>query len=169
MRDAQSPSKTRLDITCRRDKKRGGGTIPPPRPTPSTTPTAPTTSNGNQSPTPTPNNPQQPVPLPTPPLEPQLLKVSFAQVERVSGNSILVVATAETTSGGWRVKAEHEVNRDTLDVWIKGTPPEGRATKALSHPTVTTTVADPSRAIRRVIVHGLGNDRALAIPQQIRR
>ncbi|MBL8205205.1 MAG: hypothetical protein JNM09_13305 [Blastocatellia bacterium] len=145
------------------------GTIPPPRPTPSTTPTAPTTSNGNQSPTPTPNNPQQPVPLPTPPLEPQLLKVSFAQVERVSGNSILVVATAETTSGGWRVKAEHEVNRDTLDVWIKGTPPEGRATKALSHPTVTTTVADPSRAIRRVIVHGLGNDRALAVPQQIRR
>jgi hypothetical protein len=145
-----------LDLTQR-------GTIPPPRPTP-TTPTQP-----SQTPTTPPNTPPQPTPLPATPVEPQLLKVSFAQAERISGNSILIVATAETTSGGWRVKAEHEVNRDTLDVWIKGTPPEGRAAKVISHPTVTTTVADPSRAIRRVVVHGLGNDRALAIPQQIRR
>lgn len=149
-----------LDLTQR-------GTIPLPRPAP-TTPTQPS-SKDNQAPTTPPNTPAQPIPLPTPPVEPQLLKVSFAQAERISGNSILIVATAETASGGWRVKAEHEVNRDTLDVWIKGLPPEGRAAKVISHPTVTTTVADPSRAIRRVVVHGLGNDRALAIPQQIRR
>ncbi len=152
-----------LDLTQR-------GTIPPPRPT---TPTTPSTSTptGNQTPTTNPNTngSQQPIPLPTPPLEPQLVKVSFAQVERVSGNSILVVATAETISGGWRVKAEHEVNRDTLEVWIKGTPPEGRASKVLSHPTVTTTVADPNRVIRRVIVHGLGSDRNIPLPQQTRR
>jgi hypothetical protein len=149
-----------LDLTQR-------GTIPPPRPTTPSTP-APT---GNQSPTTSPdtNGSQQPIPLPTPPLEPQLLKVSFAQVERVSGNSILVVATAETTSSGWRVKAEHQVNRDTLDIWIKGVPPEGRAAKVISHPTVTTTVADPNRGIRRVIVHGLGSDRNIPIPQQTRR
>ncbi len=150
-----------LDLTQR-------GTIPPPRPTPATTPSTSTPApTGNQSPTTNPNTngTQQPVPLPTP-LEPQLVKVSFAQVERVSGNSILVVATAETISGGWRVKAEHQVNRDTLEVWIKATPPEGRAAKVISHPTVTTTVADPSRAIRRVIVHGLGSDRSIPIPQQ---
>ena len=154
-----------LDLTQR-------GTIPLPRPA---TPTTPSTSNpaptGNQSPNTTPNTngSQQPIPLPTPPLEPQLLKVSFAQVERVSGNSILVVATAETISGGWRVKAEHEVRQDALEVWVKGTPPEGRASKVLSHPTVTTTVADPNRVIRRVIIHGLGSDRNIPIPQQTRR
>jgi hypothetical protein len=150
-----------LDLT-------GRGVIPPPRPT---TPNTPATPNENSSPGTTPNTdgPQQPIPLPTPPLEPQLVKVSFAQVERVSGNSILVVATAETTSSGWRVKAEHQVNRDTLDIWIKGVPPEGRAAKVISHPTVTTTVADPNRAIRRVIIHGLGSDRNLPVPQPTRR
>jgi type IV secretion system protein VirB10 len=162
-----------LDLTQR-------GTIPPPRPTTSpTTPpatTSPTTStpapsNKNQPPTttPDPNGSQQPVPLPPPPQEPQLVKVSFVQVERVSGNSILIVATAETTSSGWRVKAEHRVNQDTLEVWVKGTPPVGRPSRVVSLPTVTTTVADPSRAIRRVIVHGLGGDRTIAVPQQIRR
>ncbi len=160
-----------LDLTQR-------GTIPPPRPT-TPAPTTPTTTPSPSTPAPNPSQPpattpdtngsQQPVPLPTPPQEPQLVKVSFVQVERVSGNSILVVATAETTSGGWRVKAEHQVNQDTLEVWVKGTPPEGRASKAISHPTVTTTVADPSRAIRRVVVHGLGGDRTVAVPQQIRR
>ena len=152
-----------LDLTQR-------GTIPPPRPTTPPMPSTPAPT-GNQSPptNPNTNGSQQPIPLPTPPLEPQLLKVSFVQVERVSGNSILVVATAETISGGWRVKAEHQINRDTLEVWIKGIPPEGRASKVLSHPTVTTTVADPNRVIRRVIVHGLGSDRNVPIPQQTRR
>ena len=169
-----------LDLTQR-------GTIPPPRPatpspkpisSPTTTPSpttpstsTPTSPDNNQAPVTTPDTSgsQQPVPLPTPLQEPQLVKVSFVQVERVSGNSILIVATAETTSNGWRVKAEHQVNSDTLEVWIKGTPPEGRAAKVISHPTVTTTVADPSRAIRRVLVHGLGSDRTVAVPQQIRR
>ena len=152
-----------LDLTQR-------GTTPPPRPITPPMPSNPAPT-GNQSPTTNPNTngSQQPIPLPTPPLEPQLLKVSFVQVERVSGNSILLVATAETPSGGWRVKAEQQVNRDTLEVWIKGLPPEGRASKVLSHPTVTTTVADPNRVIRRVIIHGLGNDRNITIPQQTRR
>ena len=152
-----------LDLTQR-------GTIPPPRQTTPPMPSNPAPT-GNQSSTTTPNTngSQQPLPLPAPPLEPQLLKVSFAQVERVSGNSILVVATAETPSGGWRVKAEQQVNRDTLEVWIKGMPPEGRASKVLSHPTVTTTVADPNRVIRRVIIHGLGSDRNITIPQPTRR
>lgn len=151
-----------LDLTQR-------GTLPPPRTTTPPMPSNPTPT-GNQSPTnPDGNGSHQPIPLPMPPLEPQLLKVSFVQVERVSGNSILLVATAETTSGGWRVKAEQQVNRDTLEVWIKGLPPEGRASKVLSHPTVTTTLADPNRNIRRVIVHGLGSDRNITIPQQTRR
>jgi type IV secretion system protein VirB10 len=160
-----------LDLT-------GRGVIPPPRPTtpattPTTTPTTPPSSSNNAGPPPTtsPNNngSQQPVPPPAPVLEPQLLKLSFVQVERVSGGSVLVVATVETISTGWRVKAEHQVNGDMLEVWVKGTPPEGRASKVISHPTVTTTVADPSRVLRRVVVHGLGSDRTIPISPQPRR
>lgn len=155
-----------LDLTQR-------GIIPTPRPTtPSPSPatgnpsTTPTNTNGSQPPNP--NGSQQPIPLPLP-LEPQPVKVTFVQAERVSGGSILIVTTAETGTGGWRLKTEHQVNRDTLEVWIKGTPPEGRASKVLSHPTTTLTVADPNRVIRRVIVHNLGPDRTVAIPAQARR
>ncbi|HEX4946569.1 MAG TPA: hypothetical protein VFZ34_07905 [Blastocatellia bacterium] len=149
-----------LDLTQR-------GIIPPPRPT---TPTTPTTSPNTENPsTPAPNGSQQPTPLPTPPPEPQPVKVTFVQAERISGGSILVVATAETGTGGWRLKTKHQVNRDTLEIWVKGTPPEGRASKILSHPTTTLTVADPNRVIRNVIVHGSGPDRSIAIPPQIRR
>jgi hypothetical protein len=155
-----------LDLTQR-------GVMPPPRPTtsvpaPNTTPMetqAPTSSNT----LPPSNDTQQPIPVPIPTAEPQLLKVSFAQVERVSGGSVLVVATAETPSGGWRVKAEHTINQSVLEVWIKGTPPEGRAAKVTSHPTVTTTVADPNRAIRRVVIHGTNGDRTVILPPQTQR
>ncbi len=113
---------------------------------------------------------QQPVPYqPPPPLEPQLLKLSFLQAERISGGSIMVVATAETTTSGWRVKTEQQINRETLEVWVKGTPPEGRAARVASHPTVTTTVPDPTGAIRRVIVHGLGGDRVVNLPAKSTR
>lgn len=150
-----------LDLTQR-------GVIPPPRTT-TPLPAATPPSNGTQStPPPNTNGSQQPTPLPTVPLEPQPVKVTFVQAERVSGGSILIVATAETGTGGWRLKAEHQVNRDTLEMWIKGTPPEGRASKVLSHPTTTLTIADPNRVIRRVIVHGLGADRTIAIPPQTR-
>ncbi len=101
--------------------------------------------------------------------EPQILKVSFVQAERVAGGSILVVATAETISSGWQVKTENQVNRDTLEVTIKGIPPMGKSAKVASHPTVTTTVEDPSRAIRRVIIHGLGGDRTINLPLPARR
>ena len=119
------------------------------------------------------NNPQIPnssTPY-TPPqvFEPQILKVSFVQAERVAGGSILVVATAETISSGWQVKTENQVNRDTLEVTIKGIPPMGKSARVASHPTVTTTVEDPSRAIRRVIIHGLDGDRTVNLPLPARR
>ena len=125
----------------------------------------PTTPVNNNPPIP--NNSTQDFPPQN--FEPQILKVSFVQAERVSGGSILVVATAETSSSGWQVKTENQVNRDTLEVTIKGTPPMGKSAKVASHPTVTTTVEDPSRAIRRVIIHGLGGDRTVNLPPPARR
>lgn len=139
------------------------GTTPPPR-----SPTSPVTSPPpvNQPPTTTPampNNPgtQQPLPTPPPPVaEPQLVKVTFAQAQRVSGGTILVVVTGETAAG-WRILPEHTVNQDVLEVWVKAVPPVGNANRGVAHPTGKTEVADPSHFIRRVIVHGTNGDRAI--------
>ncbi len=145
-------------------------TIPnTPRPTTPTNP-RPSTPVYNNQPAPNNNNNNNSYnDIPPQSFEPQTLKVSFVQAERVAGGSILVVATAETPSSGWQVKTENQVNRDTLEVTIKGTPPTGRSTKVASHPTVTTTVEDPSRAIRRVIIHGLGGDRTVNLPPPAKR
>lgn len=154
-----------LDLTQR-------GTVPPPR---STLPTPPPATNntGNQpstAPYPTSNNgSQQPVPPPLPPLEPQLVKVSFAQAQRVSGGTVLLILTAEIPSAGWRVKPEHTVNQEVLEVWAKALPPEGHAAKVLSHPTGKIEVADPSRFIRRIVVHGTNGDRTIILPTQAGR
>lgn len=151
-----------LDLTQR-------GVVPPPR---ASTPPPASTNSGEQpatsSTSPVSNNAsqQQPVPFPTPILEPQLVKVSFVQAQRVSGGTILLIVTAETPSSGWRIKTEHAVNQDVLEVWVKALPPEGHAAKVLSHPTGKTEVADPSRFIRRIIVHGTNGDRTVILPAQ---
>ncbi len=150
-----------FDVTRRGNLPASSNITPPSNPI-INKPTTPVYNN-----TPIPNNPTQDFPPQN--FEPQILKVSFVQAERVSGGSILVVATAETSSSGWQVKTENQVNRDTLEVTIKGTPPMGKSAKIASHPTVTTTVEDPSRAIRRVIIHGLGGDRTVNLPPPPRR
>ncbi len=150
-----------LDLTQR-------GIAPPPV-TQNPIPTPNSTTNSSSNP-PAPNyNPQEPTTPQTPIYEPQLLKLSFVQAERVSGGSILVVATVETPSSGWRVKSEQQVKGDLLEIWVKGTPPEGRASRVISHPTVTASTADPRSVIRRVIVHGLGIDKSVAVPQRTTR
>jgi thiamine phosphate synthase YjbQ (UPF0047 family) len=98
--------------------------------------------------------------MPTPPAEPQLVKVTFAQAQRVSGGTILVVVTAETATG-WRIKTEQTVNQDVLEVWVKAAPLSGNAARGIAHPTGKTEVADPSHFIRRVIVHGTNGDRVI--------
>ena len=144
------------------------GVVPPPRPTTSTPLPVPKKpdSQTTTSPNPAPNNngSQQPLPTPAPNLEPQLMKVSFVQAQRVSGGTILVVVTADTPSGGWRVKLEHTINQDVLEVWVKAVPPEGRATKAPAHQTGKLEVADPSRFIRRIVTHGANGDRTTVLP-----
>ncbi|MFN7930712.1 MAG: hypothetical protein U0Y68_22870 [Blastocatellia bacterium] len=139
------------------------GTTPPPRPTTTTTNTTPPV---NPPPTPLPTTPsdtgtQQPLPTPPPPVaEPQLVKVMFAQAQRVSGGTILVVVGAETAIN-WRIKTEQNVNQDVLEVWVKAVPPVGGAARGIAHPTGKTEVADPSHFIHRVIVHGTNGDRVI--------
>lgn len=94
-------------------------------------------------------------------IEPQIMKLSFVQAERIASGSIMIVATAETMGSGWRLRTEQRISDDALEVWIKGMPPEGTSSRALSHPTATATIPDPKGEIRRVIVHGATGDRTI--------
>ena len=95
-------------------------TTPTPLPAPRKPDQQPTTSS---NPPPNGNGSQQPLPTPAPSLEPQLMKVSFVQAQRVAGGTVLIVVTADTPSGGWRVKLDHTINQDVLEVWVKAVPP----------------------------------------------
>lgn len=101
---------------------------------------------------------QQPTPAPTP-TQWQPVNVSFVQAERTGGNGVLVMITAETRSAGWRIKADHQITRDALEVTLLGLPPEGAAAQATSHPTMSLTVPDQSGAVRRVVVRGANGER----------
>lgn len=154
-----------LELTEALDLTQRGIAPPPVIPSPS-----PNSTNKGSGTTSTPNyNPQEPTTPQVPIYEPQPLKLSFVQAERVSGGSILVVATVETPSSGWRVKSEQQVKGDLLEIWVKGTPPEGRASHIVSHPTVTASTPDPRGVIRRVLVHGLGIDKSVVVPQRATR
>jgi hypothetical protein len=87
--------------------------------------------------------------------------VSFAQAERTPANEVLALVTVQTRGLGWLVKAEHQITDDKLELWVKGMPPAGRVSQAVAHPTLTLTVPDKARAIRRVVIHGANGDRWL--------
>jgi hypothetical protein len=87
------------------------------------------------------------------------VRVSHLQAERASDGSVRVLVTAETPTSGWRVYADHSVDRDTLEVWLRGGRPPGLVAQVISHPTVSLSVPDEAGAIRRVMVHGANGDR----------
>ena len=92
------------------------------------------------------------------------VRVTNLQVGRAADGSVRVLITAETETAGWRVYADHSVDRDTLEIWLRGVRPNGMAAQVISHPTVTLSVPDEAGAIRRVLVHGADGDRAEDLP-----
>lgn len=116
-------------------------------------------NNETRPATTTPQTPVQTIPAG----DPQLLKLSFVQAERVNGTSIMIVATAETQGSRWRLRTEEKLQNDVLEVWVKGNPPEGGSSRVISHPTATATFPDPQGVIRKVIIHGLTGDKVINI------
>jgi hypothetical protein len=104
--------------------------------------------------------------------EPQAttVKVSGVIAERTSNGSIRALITAETPTAGWRIFVDHSVDRDTLEVWLRGYKPSGPVAQVLSHPTVNLSVPDQSGEVRRVLVHGSnGNRTADVAPSTVLR
>lgn len=93
-----------------------------------------------------------------------LVRVSGVLAERMPDGAVQVVITAETNTAGWRVYADHTIDRETLEIWLRGLRPKGMAAQVISHPTSTVRVPDAAKAIRRVIVHGANGERTAELP-----
>src|SRR5262249_36512082 len=92
-----------------------------------------------------------------------------ARAERDRDGLLRVFVTAETSTTGWRIYTNHEVqSRDTLDLRPMGIPPSQYGAKQTSHPSAPAIcVEDRSSEIRRIIIRGLNGSRYLTIGQGV--
>lgn len=91
------------------------------------------------------------------------VRVSKLFAERASDGSVRVLITAETPTAGWRIYADHSLDRETLEIWLRGDRPAGMVAQVISHPTITLTIPDEQGAVRRVLVHGANGDRRVTV------
>jgi opacity protein-like surface antigen len=92
-----------------------------------------------------------------------------ARAERDRDGLLRVVVTAETSTTGWRIYTNHEVQpQDTLDVRLMGIPPSQYGAKSISHPSAPAIcVEDRNSQIRRIIIRGLNGARYMTIGQGV--
>src|SRR5262249_28464680 len=83
------------------------------------------------------------------------VRVVNATAERLTDGTVRIRATTEANTGGWQVFADTLVDGDLLRVNVKGTPPEGIATEAITRYPVDLTVRDTGD-IKKVVVQGDG-------------
>jgi hypothetical protein len=92
-----------------------------------------------------------------------------ARAERDRDGQLRVLVTAQTSTTGWRIYTNHEVqSRDTLDVRLMGIPPSQYGVRRTSHPSAPAIcVDDHNSEIRRIIIRGQNGARYLTIGQGV--
>src|SRR5262245_1133589 len=92
-----------------------------------------------------------------------------ARAERDRDGLLRVLVTAETSTTGWRIYTNHEVQpQDTLDVRLMGIPPAQYGARRTSHPSAPAIcVEDRNSQIRRIIIRGLNGARYMTIGQGV--
>jgi hypothetical protein len=90
-----------------------------------------------------------------------------ASAQRDPDGLLKVAVTAETSTTGWRIYTNHEVqSRNTLDIRLMGIPPSQYGAKQISHPSAAPIcVDDRNSEIRRIVIRGLNGARYLTIGQ----
>jgi peptidoglycan hydrolase-like protein with peptidoglycan-binding domain len=83
------------------------------------------------------------------------VKILNATAERLTDGTIRVKGNAQANTGGWYVFADSTIDGDLLRVNVKGTPPEGVATQAITRYPIDLSVRD-NGGVRRVVVRGEG-------------
>ncbi len=87
------------------------------------------------------------------------LKPIGLETQSGPNGSLDVTVAAQARTGGWSVFEHHFVSSDTLHVYLRGVPPDGPATQALTRQEVRFTVpGDTANALARYVVHGEGAD-----------
>jgi hypothetical protein len=111
-----------------------------------------------------------------PPGDPNSIRTQWSRVpvydaraERDRDGLLRVFVTAETSTTGWRIYTNHEVqSRDTLDVRLMGIPPSQYGPRQTSHPSAPAIcVEDRNSEIRRIVIRGLNGARYLTIGQGV--
>ncbi len=92
-----------------------------------------------------------------------------ARAERDRDGLLRVLVTAKTSTTGWRIYTNHEVQpKDTLDVRLMGIPPSQYGARRTSHPSAPAIcVEDRNSEIRRIVIRGLNGARYLTIGQGV--
>ncbi|HEV2667395.1 MAG TPA: hypothetical protein VG324_20935 [Blastocatellia bacterium] len=92
-----------------------------------------------------------------------------ARAERGGDGLLRVLVTAETSTSGWRIYTNHQVQPPgTMDVRLMGIPPSQYGVRRTSHPSAPAIcVEDRNSEIRRIIVRGLNGARYLTIGQGV--
>jgi hypothetical protein len=111
-----------------------------------------------------------------PPGDPNSIRTQWSRVpvydaraERDRDGLLRVLVTAETSTTGWRIYTNHEVqSRDTLDVRLMGIPPSQYGVRRISHPSAPAIcLEDRNSEIRRITIRGLNGARYLTIGQGV--
>ena len=92
-----------------------------------------------------------------------------ARAERGGDGLLRILVTAETSTSGWRIYTNHQVQPPgTLDVRLMGIPPSQYGVRRTSHPSAPAIcLEDRNSEIRRIIVRGLNGARYLTIGQGV--
>lgn len=86
-----------------------------------------------------------------------LVEIDEPRAERIGRDSIRVSVVARLRSGGWQVFADNFISGNTLHVYVRGIPPRGPSTQAMTEQRVTATI-DNARGVSIVIFHGARRD-----------
>ena len=80
--------------------------------------------------------------------------VSDVRAERDRDGLLRVLVTAETSTPGWRIYTNHQIqSRDTLDVRLMGIPPSQYGSRQTSRPTAAPIFEDPDGEYPHIVVH----------------
>ncbi len=93
-----------------------------------------------------------------------LARINDFQVQRGTDGSVGLILTAQTSTGGWRLRTTYATDRDLLEIWLIGDRPKGMAAQVISYPAITITVPDAAMVLRRIIIHGANGDFKDEIP-----
>lgn len=93
----------------------------------------------------------------------QLVRVVMANAVRQTDRTIRVSMMTEVNSGGWNIFGDYEIKNGQLDVWARGTPPNGYTSHGVNRKSLDVVTREDASRIRNVVVHSDNRDWTIAL------